>query len=338
MLPATHALLAHLQQPAAQQHDAVRQALVNAVLLGGSAADARALLAQFLRHPFDYAHAALLPVFERYGDAALAEAVCAVCCPAGELLADAPPEVLTLAARLGYTAVKPLLVRYAFGPADYYTAKHAALGLLHLDCQDLEASIRSAIEATLGKNVFPEFVPALVSKLPDRAAWLARLYASGTEYCSTDCNAGLLLGFSLCGPEGEAYFKQALFSPAWEAHSSGTGTRWFAYQGLRNLGLTLQGLYAELRPLSASPASLQYPLAVLLELLALKVNPAGYYTEAAEPFGELYPALFGQASDGSDDTLLELAALVGREDDARHLEALMALGLNQEVLRQNHPR
>ncbi|KUG09039.1 hypothetical protein [Solirubrum puertoriconensis] len=332
MLASTTELIRYLRRPAEQQEDAVRQALVNAVWLGGSADDARALLAEYRQFPFAATHACLLPVFERHGDASFARVLTEACCPAGELLPDAPAEVLSLVARLGDSGIKPLLVRYAFGTGvGYNVAKHAALGLLHVDCRDLEQQIRAAIEATYRKNLFPEFIPALVCKLPDRAELLARLYQSGTEYCSTDCNAGILLGFSLCGAEGVSYFKQALLSPAWEAHGSGSGTRWYAYLGMQNLGLTFQELYAEIQRLGSSQEQ-RYAVGVLLALLRLKAGPYSYTDRAPEPFAELYPALFGWESPEHRNNLQDLAATFGREDEADELEALMQLRLQQEVL------
>ncbi|MFD2719551.1 hypothetical protein ACFST9_12555 [Hymenobacter monticola] len=335
MLPTTSQLLRYLRLPAARQDHTVRQALVYAVWRSGSAEDAHALLAEYFRQPAEARPDCLLPVFERHGDDAMARALFAASCSNGDLLPDAPAETLGVLARLGHPDIKPLLVRYAFEPSGYDLAKHAALGLLHVDCWDLEQPIRAAIEATYGKNLFPEFLPALVCKLPDRTQMLARLYASGTEYCSTDCNAGILLGFSLCGTEGAPYFQQALLSPAWEAHSSGSGTRWYAYQGMQNLGLTFRQLYADIRGL-ADPTKRGFPVRVLLALLALKVGPHSWAEHPAEPFVELYPALFGWETDDSRNNLLDLAAVAGLEDEADQLEKLMVLRLNEEVLLRNY--
>lgn len=337
MLANTTQLIRYLRLSSAKQDSTVLQALVNAVWLAGSVEDARLLLVEYLQQPFKTRYAALLPVFERYGDATFAEALYAVCCPADELLPDAPPEVLPLVAQLGHPRIKPLLVRYALGPAPYEVAKYAALGLLHADCRDLEQPIRAAIEATYQQNLFPEFLPALVCKLPEPAGVLARLYQSGTEYCSTDCNAGILLGFSLCGAEGAAYFRQALLSPAWEAHASGSGTRWYAYQGMLNLGLTFRELYDDIRQLSA-PNELRYAVRVLLALLGIKVGPHRYASLGVEPFAELYPALFGWETPTSRNNLLDLAALVELDEEADHLEALMVLRLHQEILLSNYIR
>ncbi|GAB3310148.1 hypothetical protein [Hymenobacter tenuis] len=337
MLLTTNQLLSYLQLPPALQDDTVRQALINAVMISGGREDARLLLEAYLRHPFQATHADLLPVFERHGDEAFAEPLYAVCCSGEELLPDAPAAVLTLLARLGHPAIKPLLVRYAFGPAGYDEAKHAALGLLHVDCQDLEQPIRAAIQATYGKNLFPEFIPALVCKLPDREQVLARLYESGTAYCSTDCNAGILLGFSLCGEAGATYFKQALLSPAWEAHSSGSGTRWYAYQGMQHLGLSFKELYTEVRQLTDPQAQL-YGTRVLLALLAIKVGPYSFTDHAPEPFADLYSALFGWESSERRNNLLDLAAEVELEVEATQLETFLVLRLQQEVLLRDYVR
>jgi hypothetical protein len=62
----------------------------------------------------------------------------------------------------------------------------------------------------LNQNIFPEFLPALICKLPEKEIELEQLYQWGEKFASTDCNAGIILGFSLCGDEGKIYFKKAL--------------------------------------------------------------------------------------------------------------------------------
>lgn len=326
MLLATRELIAHLQT--AQRSAPLIDALVCAVVRCGGPDDARALLPSFLGAPFDFYHQYLLPVFAAWGDGATAEAIFRACAPGHHEVA--PPEVLELLGQLRYEPARPLLTRYAFEPSDYYLSKHAVLGLLHFDLDDLADVIKPAIEATYGQNLFPEFVPALVSKLRHREGMLEKLYASGTTVCSTDCNAGILLGFALCGAEGLPWFKKALFNPAWEAGNTGTGTAFWAYRGLAPLGLGIGDLFGEVAQLRDEEGA-AYGARVLLSLLEKKLRH--HLADHPERFASVYLSLFGQPNGGR--TITELAAQAGFGDEAERLEELLEMKVYEEAVLRN---
>lgn len=318
MLPATQELIAHLQS--GERSAPLIDALVYAVVRCGGPSDARALLPTFLDAPFDFYHQYLLPVFAAWGDAATAEAIYGTCAPAHHEVA--PPEVLELLGRLRYAPARPLLVRYAFDASDYYYSKHAVLGLLHFELDDLHELIEQAVEATCGQALFAEFVPALVSKLPQRAALLEKLYHSGTTVCSTDCNAGILLGFALSGAEGLPWFRKALFHPAWEA--SNTGTALWAGRGLGFLGLGLGDLFAEVAQQDDEEA-VAYGTRVLFTLLEVRLHDR--YTPHAETFASLLRRLFG-----SEGLAGVLARRTGLEEEAERLEERLEQRLFEEAV------
>jgi len=103
--------------------------------------------------------------------------------------------------------------------------------------------IADKIKSMYNQWSFPEFLPALVGKVSDNSEMLARLFETGNDYCSSSTNAGILLGFSLCGKEGEDYFLKAIFSEYWEATDFATGNVHQVYQGLKNLNFSLIKLF-----------------------------------------------------------------------------------------------
>src|SRR5690606_11515800 len=101
---------------------------------------------------------------------------------------DFPEDILEILGQMKYEPVKPVLALYAFHTSDYYPNMSAVLGLLHFDCHEYQKQIKSSIEGILNKNLFPEYLPALVCKLEDPKKLLAQLYKSGSTTISTDCN------------------------------------------------------------------------------------------------------------------------------------------------------
>ncbi|HEY1113243.1 MAG TPA: hypothetical protein VGE66_06760 [Chitinophagaceae bacterium] len=323
MLPATTDLIAHLQT--AERNATIITSLVRAIVRCGGAEDARALGEVFKRQPSDFYHSLLLPVLGRHGDRELAAEIYRACTPGHHEVS--PPEVLELLGQLRYEPARPLLARYAFDPSDYYLSKYAVLGLLHFDLDDLAGVIKPAIEATYGQNLFAEFVPALVSKLRHREGMLEKLYESGTKVCSTDCNAGILLGFALCGDEGLPWFTKALFNPAWEAFNTGTGTAFWAYRGLAPLGLRIGELFGEVARLRDEEEA-TYGAKVLLSLLEMKLRD--HLGDHPEPFAAVYGSLFGPPAGGR--TLTELAERAGLGDEAERLEELLEYKVYEEAV------
>lgn len=271
MLNTTHELIAHLQLESSKRAMPVIRAMVGAILKCGSKADADALLVQYLKNPFDFDHSYLLPVFKKWGDRAVAEQLFSIVIGDNGFNENADPELLEVLGALQYAPVKPILADGIFTEktGDYYMLKYAALGLLHFDCSDLRKEIKKEIEDCYGKNLFPEFVPALVCKLTDRTPVLEQLYELGSTTASTDCNAGIILGFSLCREEGRRWFMKVLFDTAWETGSSATGTVHYVYEGLKNLGISLKTVYEHM---ISAPDSVNESLDVFFALLRKRIN------------------------------------------------------------------
>ncbi|RYY91383.1 MAG: hypothetical protein EOO11_22790, partial [Chitinophagaceae bacterium] len=291
MLPATKHI-ADLLRTDAGAYEAIGAA-VRTVLLKGGRNDAEALLQVFLERPYNYEHSLLLPVFARHGDPSFAPLLAKACLHDGRLHAEAPAAVLEVLGTLKWAPARPLLHHYALVENnDYYNAAPAALGLMHFDCSEWEAEIEAAVRATIGRNLFPEFVPALVCTLPNRAELLPELYLSGREWASTDCNAGILLGFGMSGDDGRPWLLEALLDPSYEAYATGTGTRYYAYRALIESGLTLPELFTHVRA-PADDEEQRYRLRVLRSLLEVKCYNPELSVRDREPLSETFKALFG---------------------------------------------
>lgn len=332
MLNTTQELIAHLQLESSQRAMPVISAMVGAVLKCGSKADADALLVQYLKNPFDFDYSYLLPVFKKWGSKSVAEALFKVAFVDDRLREDADPEMMEVLGHLKYEPVRPILAHYLFKEktTDYYTSRHAALGLLHFDCSDLQEEIKKEIVACYGKNLFPEFVPALVCKLKDRQQVLENLYELGSNTASTDCNAGIILGFSLCGEEGRPYYMNVLFDPDWETGSSATGTLHYVYEGLKNLGISFNTVYEHM---ISAPDSVNESLDVFFALLRKRIDDPDLHH--AESFADLYTLLFTDATGNQSETLTGLAERTGKEEEADELKKLIEIKMNEEVLLRN---
>src|SRR4051812_31761368 len=204
---------------------------VRTILRHGSAADAAVLLPAFLADPEGRPH--LLPVLAEHGDGAAAERLVAACVDGARLRPGVPVEVLHVVGYLGHEPATTLLWEHARQPDDWAAQRAAALGLVHLPCTGLAATIDAALTVHRRRSLFPEFLPVLAGKAGD-AGWAAKLHDWGSRGASTDCNAGLLLGLALIGDGG--LFADALWSPHWETYASATGTAVAAYAGTRVLG------------------------------------------------------------------------------------------------------
>lgn len=334
MLPVTQELIHYLQQSSQARQYTVLQAMVHTIVQCGSAADADALLPVFLQQPADLDHVALLPVLRRFGDKQTAEKVAEACTENNRLKEIVDEGVLQLLGALQHEPSRPLLMYYAFEkqPYDYYQNKYAVLGLLHMNCEGLQETIKASIENCYGQNLFPEFVPALVCKLnaEDKKEVLEKLFELGATTASTDCNAGIILGFSLCGSDGESYFSKALFDPAWELHSTSTGSLYFTYQSLQNLSISFQQLFEKVKAIEESD-NRDYALNVLLALLEVKINEPLELKTEAESIAVIYTLLF-------DSEVKNLAALTQKQtliENIDRIEKLLELKMREEMLLKN---
>ena len=335
MLKTTTELIDHLKQDKRSNNYTYINSLVNAILKCGDKDDADLILNQYLKNPFDFDHSALLPVIKKYGDKHYAEKLFQSFIKENKIIENADPTILEVIGYLKYDPVKPVLAGYIFGKpdVDYYVSKSAVLGLLNFNCVEYQNEIKSAIENCYDKNLFPEFVPALVCKLNDPTPVLEKLYELGSQYASTDCNAGIILGFSLSGEEGKRYFKQVLFDPIWEAYSTSTGTVNFAYQGMKNAGINFNELYQELKYIS-DKEQLSYSLDVFFALMERKINDPEINLN--ESFADIYNLLFNRENTNESSNLTDLALKTNKAEEAFQIETLVELKMNEEAILKNY--
>lgn len=253
----------------------------------------------------------------------------------GKLNENADPILLNLLGNLKYEPVKEILFNYAFSniESDYHLQTQSILGLLNFECAEYLDIIKTNIENCLNKNLFPEFVPALVCKLSDRTEILEQLYITGDSIASTDCNAGIILGFSLCGDDGKKHFKKALFNPNWETYSSSTGTVGYTYDGLNNLKISFSELYEEIKNLR-DEKEISYSLDVFFSLLDIRIRD--YEIQSNETFNDLYLNLFSWETSNNSNNLINLARIVELENRAHEYKRKIELKMTEEIIIQNY--
>ena len=327
----TKELIDYLNLPRELRDGTVVESLVNGVLMIGAKQDSDVLLTQFVNNSVEFDHYYLLRVFAKFGDSTYAEKIAELSIKNGKLKEDFQPEILELLGHLQYEPIKSVLANYAFDDSkgDYHLSKYAVLGLLNFDCKEYQQEIREGISKCYCRNLFPEFIPALVCKLMERADFLEPLFDLGENYASTDCNAGILLGFSLCGEEGRKYFKRAINSANWEAGDFGTGTGHVAYKAFKKLKISFEELYGDIKNLK-DEKQLEHSLGILFALLEKRVFD--YDGDQLESFRELYETLYGWESENEANNLHDLASSVGMDAEAYIYERYFDLKLTEEVL------
>ncbi len=335
MLKSTFQLLEYLKLDKSAIESTIVSSLVNSILKCGDKNDADALITPYLQNQFKDYTSYLLPIFEKFGDGATAEQLFNESFSQGVLKENAGEQILRVLGALKYEPIKPILANYVFNGVenDYYISLNASLGLLHFDCEEYQHEIKTAIEKCYGKNLFPEFVPALVCKLKDRKSTLEKLYELGNEFASTDCIAGIILGFSLCEEQGKEYFKKALFNRNWETYYSASGTVYYTLEGLVNLNITFEELYAEIKTIS-NKEDLTYYLIVFLALLELRVYD--FESNYPETFSAIYLTLFKWKNETKSDNFIDLAETVGKGGTAHELKKLIELRMQEEAILQNY--
>jgi hypothetical protein len=335
MLKTTLQLKSYLNSDNSKRDGIIIDSLANTILKCGTKKDALFLLENYLENPFDFDHRYLLKIFRKFGDVLFAEKIFMAVIKDNKLDEDADPEIMELIGDLKYEPVKKILAYYLFEQmeSDYYFQAHAARGLLNFDCKEYQQQIKDAIKRCYNKNLFPEFIPALICKLSDRNSYLEPLYELGNEFASTDCNGGILLGFSLCKEEGEHYFRKALFNPNWEILSGGTGSIYFAYQGLKNLNIPFTDLYLEIRKINTKN-ELEYALQVLFSLFDQRVKD--YDDKKTDSFMSLYTTFYSRESLSEKNNLFDLAEQTGKTREVYEFERLFELKLTEEIMMTNY--
>lgn len=327
MLAATQQLLLYFSSPPTERNLAVIDAYVQAIVCYGTLTDAMALLPLYTAHSNHYHYTALLPVFKQHGNATLSEQLFAAAIDNKQLKDDVDPSILEVLGCLKHPNIQPILAHYIFDnqPTLYYVSKYAVLGFLNFDAQEYQESILKAIEACYGKSLFPEFVPALVSLLNKPSEVLEKLYTLGNEYASTDCNAGIILGFARCGELGRAYFKRVLFDAQWEANSEGTGTLHYAYLGLMHLNITFESLYYEIISMPTTHRS--YALSTFLNLLKHHIQ-----WSARGSWLQLYQHLFSWKNENERNNLIDWSEEHHLENDAYEIQTLLVMAIKNEII------
>ena len=334
MLKTTIELIKYLKLDESEKEATIVGSLVYSILKCGDKSDADAILNQYLTNPYDFYHSFLLPVFKKFGDDSFAEQIFNVFISQNKLNENADSNILEVLGHLKYGPIKPILADYVFENTDLdYVTADAALGLMNFDCAEYQNDIETAIDKCYGKNLFPEFVPALVCKLKNRNSILEKLYELGNEYASTDCNGGIILGFSLCGEEGKHYFRKALFNQNWETDSTSTGTVHFTYDGLKNLGITFKELYHEIK-LVSDTEKIKYCLYVFFALLQTKIDDIEINKN--ERFADIHTALFKWKTDKKIENIFDLAERVGLTHEAYEIQKLVEMKMNEEAILENY--
>ncbi|GLX66825.1 hypothetical protein [Paenibacillus glycanilyticus] len=276
----------------------------------GGLEDARGLLQVFMEEPADYNRTLLLEPIMKHGDLELAEDLYEFAIEQHKLKEDMPSEILHVLGYLGYTGCTETLVSLLTSE-DWHLSKDAALGLLHLPCHGYEQQIRTIIDNSIGKSLFDEFVPALSYKVANNEM-VPKLFEWGNSIVSTDCNAGIILGIALYGPDYKDVIKDILWSENWEAHDTSTGTRNWSYAAMQHVQLTFRELIEDLKSAQIPKRDLFHRLSVLSEMLECKLTlqhqPLRFAATNDESIFDIYRELFEWSNSDHDDSIIGLIA------------------------------
>lgn len=327
MLKITEELLIGLKQDNISFH--ILDSYIISIIKFGSKRDCDILFEYYLSKPFD-TPSGLFYLFEKFGDELYFEKLFQIFTKNTKMVEEKCPELLSLLGTFKNDSVKEILKKYALEDdnANYHICKYAVLGLLNFDCTEYEKIIEEKIVECYNKNLFSEYVPALVCKLKNKEKILDELFILGNEYASIDCNAGIVLGFSLCGDIGKKYFMKALSSPRWEVDCSGTGTTHCVYKGMKNLGISFEELYTIIKQ-EDNLEQLEHLLAVFFSLLEIRIKD---YDKNIESFMQLHQILFDYCEKGD---LIELARKVDKHEQAYALEEKIELKMTEELILRN---
>lgn len=299
MLNATRRLLARTLHPLE------RGAALELISLRGGAADAEALSPLLLADP--ESHGDLVDPVVRHGDAAVVEQLFDRFVTDGRLVQGAPIALLRAFGWAGLERARPVLFTHAC-EQNWDAAPAAVDGLVHLSPDGMEAEVRTAVEACVGRMLFAEYLPALAGWIGDAELLDRFLVEDGrTELPSTDCMAGVLLGVGLLGPAGRQRLHDLFWADhypmIWSDQPDATG------RAMRMTGLGVVDLAAELRSrIGASEASPPFWWFVLVRAMAehqIAIHdaaPIWRFLPPSEAPLDLHRALFGP-NDGWEEGL-----------------------------------
>lgn len=322
MLHATTALLALMDGPRRYGTQSRREdAYANVVRRFGGPDDREALLAAFLRDP-DRCDGLLWPL-GALGDAETARRLHDRCIVGGALGEGMPSAVLHTLGLLGMEGIEEMLFDYARMAregADWSAHVDAAYGLLSLPCTSILPGIRAEVEACYGRNLFPEYVPALAHKTGDPAL-LEGIFTLGATTASTDCNGGIVLGIALYGEAGLPYFHRVLADRHWEAWSTSTGTAGALFGGLQVLGMGVLGLFRHLQARMPDSPDPLHDAWIVTEMVEMWMRAGGASIRGrpapAERASEVHAALFDYSSQRTDPSLGDLVDAAAARPDQR---------------------
>ncbi len=217
----------------------------------GSVEDAEVLADKVIANPDHIGNWHLLQPVMLHGNQAIAQRLFERC------LKGAPYESHyhgSIAHCVGFLGFQELLphIWHVIQSAKTEGVRKECLALLHLNCQEIAVEIRTEIDRHFGKWLFPEFLPVLAHFTGDRKYietlfnWGEGLPPTIQPACST-CNGGLILGIALFGEHGLPYFKRLLWSEKWDLAYGGTGSIYYAYLGMRVLGLSFKDIHEDLK-------------------------------------------------------------------------------------------
>ncbi|EAY31262.1 hypothetical protein [Microscilla marina] len=318
MITQTQHLITYLKTSVHPQNSII-SSYAKAIEQLGDQEDLQALLELFLQQADNYKYQALLSPIKRRGNKAMADALVEHCFDHFLLKEGITEKVLDCITWLKHPQAEEILWRhFHHEKANYSMHQAACIGLLHFDLSAHQGVILKAIEACVGKNIFDEFVPALVCKITDiakRNELAERLYESGCTITSTDCNGGIVLGLALSPGRGEELFKKLFWDEYWEVQGGGTGTDTFAYTGLQYLQITIQDLCKQIQADIDNGQDDQqtiHQLRVLRSMLSCRIRRSYSLLKFSPVFTDsllnVYASVFSWSTPHKNDSLAGLAS------------------------------
>ncbi len=284
-------------------HPLERSAAIALVSRRGQPEDAEALLPLLMADPA--AHADLVDPVARHGGRAVVERLFHRFVANDRLIEGAPEALLWAFGWAGLEQARSMLFRYACEP-NWDAAPAAIDGLVHLPSDGLEDQVRAAVGACSGRNLFPEYLPALAGWIGDHDL-VDRFLVDDHTSPSTDCMSGVVLAVGLLGAEGRdrlhTLFWRDHYPMIWGDATHATGL------AMRATGLGVVALAGELRArLAASDEAPPHWWFVLVRAMAdhqiatCNTPSAWRFLPPPETPLDLHRALFGP-NDGWDEGL-----------------------------------
>ncbi|HEY9600618.1 MAG TPA: hypothetical protein V6C85_03350 [Allocoleopsis sp.] len=344
MLPATKCLLDLYKRDRNQElKRELKNAYTQAIGHYGSQEDMEALLPAFLEAAEQRDE--LIEPLMIHGNVSTAQVLVENCFQGEQLRDGFPEDILHCLGYLGYTPVQQILWEYAKS-GDYYLSRAACMGLLNLPCVGLEREIEEQIKKCYGKNLFPEFIPALAIKTNNEAL-LEEIFQLGQTTASTDCNGGIILGVALYGKKGFDLFKEIIWNTHWEAYARDTGSGFFLYIGTQYLKIRCIELYLEMKARQKDDIVSEFQqwhnFLVIDTLLASQIarrhTGLHFISEVDESYSQLYIDFFTWSDPNHDDSIIGLASKTFGHSDRivsslRETQQSLLLCMEQEIERQ----